>query len=101
MLIGRHVRLGKLTKDLQARSLISFVIFILQYGFNRISQLCHLHMSGFTFHVLQNAFLLHLGFKEKNTFHNKKDEDNEINKLIYRKVKSELLIRYQQSGRHC
>lgn len=72
-----------------------------QYGFNRISQLCEMHMSGSSFHVFHNGYLLHMGFKEKNTFHSKKDEENERNKIIYRKLKSEMLIKYPRSGRHC
>ncbi|XP_057315719.1 beta-1,4-glucuronyltransferase 1-like [Hydractinia symbiolongicarpus] len=72
-----------------------------QYGFNRISQLCEMHMSGSSFHVFHNGYLLHMGFKEKNTFHSRKDEENERNKIIYRKLKSEMLIKYPRSGRYC
>ena len=72
-----------------------------QYGLNRISQLCHLHMAGFNFFVLYNSFLLHVGFKEKTNFHKNKDIENEKNKMIYRKVKSEMLAKYPGSRRHC
>lgn len=72
-----------------------------QYGFNRISQLCHLHISGYTFSVLYNSYIIHKGFKEKTTFHSSKDEENEKNKLIYRKLKAEMTEKYSKSARHC
>jgi hypothetical protein len=30
-----------------------------QYGFDRIEQICELHVAGYTFAVLNNAFLVH------------------------------------------
>ena len=36
-----------------------------QYGFNRISQICEMHMAGFSFRVLQAGFLVHHGELEQ------------------------------------
>jgi len=48
-----------------------------QYGFDRIEQICELHVAGYKFSVLNNAFLVHDGWKEahasdrmKETFRN-------------------------------
>ncbi|CAG5098128.1 Oidioi.mRNA.OKI2018_I69.XSR.g15393.t1.cds [Oikopleura dioica] len=35
-----------------------------QYGFDRIEQICELHVAGYRFSVLNNAFLVHDGWKE-------------------------------------
>jgi len=83
------------------RSLVRYDERFEQYGFNRISQLCHMHMQGARFHVSQNTFLLHSGFKSKSSFHSSKDVENEKNKVIYRRVKMELLQKYPNFGRHC
>lgn len=61
-----------------ANGLISskvILLFSLQYGFNRISQVCETHIAGFNFMVLNNAFLIHHGFKVKESFHSAKDEE--------------------------
>jgi len=71
-----------------------------QYGFNRISQLCDLHTRGLDFVVLYDAFLLHVGFKEANAFHGRKDEENQLNRVLYRKFKKEKL-QTAIKGRHC
>ncbi|GFO27908.1 N-acetyllactosaminide beta-1,3-n-acetylglucosaminyltransferase [Plakobranchus ocellatus] len=65
-----------------------------QYGFNRISQVCEMHIAGFTFHVLDNAFLVHMGFKKQNSFHSDKDAENDRNRLLFRKYKEELKVKY-------
>lgn len=72
-----------------------------QYGFNRISQVCETHIAGFNFVVLNNAFLIHHGFKEKESFHSAKDEENARNRDIFRTLKKELKIKYPRSTRHC
>ncbi|XP_049636127.1 beta-1,4-glucuronyltransferase 1 [Suncus etruscus] len=72
-----------------------------QYGFNRISQACELHMAGFTFEVLNEAFLVHKGFKETLKFHPQKEAENQRNKLLYRQFKQEMLVKYPDSSRHC
>lgn len=60
-----------------------------QYGFNRISQLCDVHLQGVDFVVLYGAFLVHVGFKDPNTFHKRKDEENNRNLILYRRYKKE------------
>ena len=77
------------------------LLFSLQYGFNRISQVCETHIAGFNFMVLNNAFLIHHGFKVKESFHSAKDEENARNRDIFRTFKKELKIKYPQSTRHC
>ena len=51
--------------------------------------------------VLNNAFLIHHGFKVKESFHSAKDEENARNRDIFRTFKKELKIKYPQSTRHC
>ncbi|XP_033105009.1 beta-1,4-glucuronyltransferase 1-like isoform X2 [Anneissia japonica] len=72
-----------------------------QYGFNRISQVCELHVAGFKFSVLDNAFILHLGYKTKTGFHSSKDEENLKNKFLFRRFKEALLTKYPESSRRC
>ncbi|XP_053134978.1 beta-1,4-glucuronyltransferase 1 [Hemicordylus capensis] len=72
-----------------------------QYGFNRISQACELHVAGYRFSVLSNAFLVHKGFKVAGEFHAQKDSENQRNKLLFRQFKQELKTRYPSSPRRC
>ncbi|XP_071962217.1 beta-1,4-glucuronyltransferase 1-like [Antedon mediterranea] len=72
-----------------------------QYGFNRISQVCELHVAGYTFSVLDNAFVLHKGYKTKTGFHSNKDKENLKNKYLFRQFKEALLIKYPESSRRC
>ncbi|EDO35157.1 predicted protein, partial [Nematostella vectensis] len=70
-----------------------------QYGFNRISQVCETHVAGFSFAVLDNAFLVHHGFKQR--FHKKKDAENNKNRELFRKFKKELKSKYPDSKNSC
>ncbi|XP_046382479.1 beta-1,4-glucuronyltransferase 1-like [Ischnura elegans] len=72
-----------------------------QYGFNRISQVCELHIAGYKFSVLNNAFLVHQGLKTPDSFHPEKDADQERNRLLFRQFKSELREKYPESSRRC
>ncbi|XP_068707902.1 beta-1,4-glucuronyltransferase 1-like isoform X1 [Montipora foliosa] len=72
-----------------------------QYGFNRISQVCETHIAGYDFAVLNNAFLIHHGFKIKEGFHSSKDEENARNRELFRTFKQELKLKYPESNRHC
>ncbi|RLV82914.1 hypothetical protein DV515_00016513, partial [Chloebia gouldiae] len=47
----------------------------LQYGFNRISQACELHVAGFRFAVLDGAFVTHRGLKEPGRFHRSREAE--------------------------
>ena len=60
-----------------------------------------MHISGYKFAVLNNAFIVHRGFKEDDKFHEKKTEENEINKQHFRDFKLQLKERYPDSGREC
>ncbi|XP_014239726.1 beta-1,4-glucuronyltransferase 1-like [Cimex lectularius] len=72
-----------------------------QYGFNRISQVCELHVAGYTFSVLNNGFLIHLGFKTSNSFHEEKEVDQDSNRMLFRQFKAELRFKYIDSSRKC
>ncbi|XP_041354474.1 beta-1,4-glucuronyltransferase 1-like [Gigantopelta aegis] len=72
-----------------------------QYGFNRISQVCEMHIAGFQFSVLNNAFLVHHGFKEPKEFHKTKEDELNKNRLLFRRFKEELKVKYPESDRRC
>lgn len=78
-----------------------FWIIYFQYGFNRISQVCETHTAGYDFVVLNNAFLIHHGFKTRDGFHSAKDEENNRNRDLFRTFKKELKSKYPQSTSHC
>lgn len=58
-------------------------------------------VAGFKFHVLDNAFVVHRGFKVKDGFHASKDSENARNKQLFSKFKEELKVKYPQSDRRC
>lgn len=72
-----------------------------QYGFNRISQACELHVAGYRFSVLNSAFVVHRGFKIQGEFHAKKDEENQRNRVLFRSFKEGLKTKYPSSTRRC
>ena len=72
------------------------------YGFNRISHVCESFVSGFSFLVLNHAFLLHRGFKTLDSFHSNKDLDQERNRVFFREFKTSFLQnKYPDSTRKC
>ncbi|XP_060081641.1 beta-1,4-glucuronyltransferase 1-like [Ylistrum balloti] len=72
-----------------------------QYGFNRISQVCEMHIAGYRFDVLNNAFLVHKGFKFPERFHKGKEEELAKNRMLFRTFKEELKSKYQDTTRRC
>jgi N-acetyllactosaminide beta-1,3-N-acetylglucosaminyltransferase len=58
-------------------------------------------VAGYKFAVLNNAFLVHKGFKVKDNFHLTKDMEQEQNRLLFRHFKEELKTKYPQSHRRC
>ncbi|CAN9509315.1 unnamed protein product [Ophioblennius macclurei] len=72
-----------------------------QYGFNRISQACELHVAGYRFSVLSSAFVVHRGFKIQGEFHARKDEENKHNRVLFRSFKEALKAKYPASSRRC
>ena len=58
-------------------------------------------MAGFDFYALNNAFLIHRGFKNKVGFHRSKDEENSRNRDLYRIFKREMRQKYASSVRNC
>ncbi|NXI97697.1 B4GA1 glucuronyltransferase, partial [Psophia crepitans] len=73
----------------------------LQYGFNRISQACELHVAGFRFAVLDGAFVVHRGFKEPGGFHGGREAELRHNRQLFRRFRAELPLRYPRSPRRC
>lgn len=72
-----------------------------QYGFNRISHVCELHVAGYTLSVLSNAFLIHQGFKFPDKFHSTKTKELNMNRMLFRKFKEELKMKYPYSQKRC
>ncbi|CAH1792298.1 unnamed protein product [Owenia fusiformis] len=72
-----------------------------QYGFNRISQVCEVHFAGYTFAVLNNAFLLHKGYKLPSNFHKTKEQEQQRNRILFRQFKEQLKTKYPNSTRRC
>lgn len=69
-----------------------------RYGFNRISQVCETHVAGYDFAVLDNAFLVHRGWKQSDSFHGEKEVDQEGNRILFRQFKSSLISKYATAG---
>ncbi|XP_022083043.1 beta-1,4-glucuronyltransferase 1-like [Acanthaster planci] len=72
-----------------------------QYGFNRISQVCEMHVAGYNFAVLDTAFLVHKGFKEKSAYHAHKLLENRKNKELFLHFQEELKVKYPDSSKRC
>ena len=64
------------------------------YGFNRISQVCEMHMAGFDWRVLRSGYVVHHGFKRPGAFHPTKEQEQERNRMLFRRFKEELKQRY-------
>lgn len=58
-------------------------------------------MAGYKFSVLNNAFVVHRGWKSPDSFHAEKDLEQERNRILFRQFKSELKDRYPKSSRRC
>ncbi|NWS78768.1 B4GA1 glucuronyltransferase, partial [Crotophaga sulcirostris] len=84
-----------------ARGVPPFDERFLQYGFNRISQACELHVAGFRFLVLDGAFVVHRGFKEAGGFHHAREAELGRNRQLFRQFRAELRQRYPGSPRRC
>ena len=66
-----------------------------------VFQGCELHVAGFKFAVLNNGFVVHKGYKTADTFHSKKDEENDKNRELFREFKEGLKTRYPESKLQC
>ncbi|CAN8177805.1 unnamed protein product [Coccothraustes coccothraustes] len=84
-----------------ARGVPPFDEAFLQYGFNRVSQACELHVAGFRFAVLDGAFVTHRGWKEPGGFHRGREAELGHNRRRYRAFKEGLRVRYPHSPRRC
>ncbi|XP_050694302.1 beta-1,4-glucuronyltransferase 1-like isoform X2 [Eriocheir sinensis] len=63
------------------------------YGFTRSSQVYELHVRGFRFFVLDEAFLTHSGFQTTATYAPSRYAQIEINRIRYQMFKKELHAR--------
>ncbi|KAL3240825.1 hypothetical protein MRX96_021712 [Rhipicephalus microplus] len=70
-------------------------------SFYRAYAVCELHVSGYKFSVLNNAFVVHQGLKTAASFHRNKDADQERNRVLFRQFKLELKEKYPDSSRRC
>uniref|UniRef100_A0A8U8C925 Beta-1,4-glucuronyltransferase 1 n=1 Tax=Geospiza parvula TaxID=87175 RepID=A0A8U8C925_GEOPR len=84
-----------------ARGVPPFDEGFLQYGFNRISQACELHVAGFRFAVLDGAFVTHRGWKEPGGFHAGREAELGRNRQRFREFKRGLKLKYPDSDRRC
>ena len=72
-----------------------------QFGFNRISHACELHVAGYKFRVLGDAFVLHHGLKGEEPPRADQQSEQDSNRLLFRQFKQELKAKYPESGRRC
>ena len=74
-----------------------------QFGYNRMSLLCELHVDGWKFQVLNSAFILHLGFKQIDSyaFLEKKRSDMNRNRKLYNDIQKSLALKYPNSSQSC
>ncbi|XP_067949367.1 beta-1,4-glucuronyltransferase 1-like isoform X2 [Watersipora subatra] len=70
-----------------------------QFGYNRMSLICELYMSGATFHVLDRMFLIHDGLKVEEGFHAEKDKELNNNANLYQEFIQELTDKYKTKRR--
>ena len=75
------------------------------YGYDRISQVCEMYVKGFKFYVLDNAFVMHKGFKSKDKFHQSKAQENahvsfkmNISDIISRKKYKQIMVRIPEGS---
>lgn len=66
---------------------------------SRTSQLCELHVAGYKFAVLNNAFLVHRGYAVRNQ--EEKSRDVDTSRAHFRQFKIELKDKYPHSTRRC
>ncbi|XP_043221387.1 beta-1,4-glucuronyltransferase 1-like isoform X2 [Amphibalanus amphitrite] len=72
-----------------------------QFGFNRISHACELHVAGYRFRVLGDAFVLHHGLKGEEPPRAAQSSEQHSNRLLFRQFKQELKVKYPKSARRC
>ncbi|XP_074640118.1 beta-1,4-glucuronyltransferase 1-like [Tubulanus polymorphus] len=73
----------------------------MQYGYNRVSQICEMFIAEYHFAVLNHAFIIHMGHKLKHGFHESKQEEMFKNRQLLHQFKIELKTKYPQSSRQC
>ena len=63
--------------------------------------MCEMYITGFRFAVLNNGFLVHMGFKEQDTFHEDKQKENRMNAKLFDQFSAELVLKYPETERKC
>ncbi|CAG0903565.1 unnamed protein product [Darwinula stevensoni] len=72
------------------------------YGYDRSAYMCELHVAGYRFAVLDNAYILHDGFKEDIYFsYPHAREGLKANAIVSRKFRAELQLKYNTTWRSC
>ena len=79
-------------------TIIIIIILVLSVG---LEQMCELHVAGYEFAVLDNAFLLHPGFKSTKDLHATFREELHKNQALYEVFQQELKKKYPESPRIC
>lgn len=70
-----------------------------QYGYDRIEQICELHLMGYDFVVLDKAFLIHKGWKEFTKEERKKETYR--NWILFNFHFHQMLLRVHDNGKSC
>ncbi|CAL8100734.1 unnamed protein product [Orchesella dallaii] len=70
-------------------------------GVNRMSQLCELHVAGYKFAVLSDAFLVHRGYVTTSKNQEERSRDIDSSRAHFRQFKTELKDKYPHSTRRC
>lgn len=65
-----------------------------QYGYNRVTLICELHMRRVEFVVVDGVFLLHDGFKRPGDFHASMSVEHARNRRLYWEFSREVAERY-------
>ena len=60
-----------------------------------------MYMMDYKFAVLNSAFVVHRGFKEKADFHVSREEENTANRELYERFKLEMKERYPNTDKYC
>lgn len=68
---------------------------------SRTSQLCELHVAGYKFAVLNNAFLVHRGYAVPPKNQEERSRDVDTSRAHFRQFKIELKDKYPHSTRRC
>ncbi|KAK7090867.1 beta-1,4-glucuronyltransferase 1-like [Littorina saxatilis] len=72
-----------------------------QWGRDRQSQVCEMHVAGYQLVVLNDAFLVHDGFKNSSQHHATWQQELQKNDIKYRQFQRDLKTKYPGVKRYC